>query len=355
MLNTLQFSLPEILSLIGLSQCVYILVYMAFRSGSLKRALIPAFYFLFLGLGFFADFGHSFIGQTSPYYAVAQWFFWFIGPPLSVLLMVQIARIEKLPNAGLFGVLLLTPLAYLFSVAMASRDSECVIPAGCPIFMDWLLICGLVSGSISMLAIWLQRGVLEDLNREKRGKERYWLILTLVFANLFFLCLMFMGLEYGFTDQKVVLARTLSGLAFVYLANTSLFRIYPQAMQLINTNTKDELSADEKTIAYRIEQLVDMDKIYHEASYGRADLARELEIPETVASKIINVHFRKSFPQLLNERRVADAKQLLAETDASMKVVAEEVGFNSLATFNRVFKDMEGVAPSAYRKAAKSP
>ena len=353
MLNTLQFSLPEILSLIGLSQCVYILVYMAFRSGNLKRALIPAFYFLFLGLGFFADFGHSFIGQTSPYYVVVQWFVWFIGPPLSVLLMVQIARIEKLPHAGLFGVLLLTPLAYLFAVTMSMRDSECILPDACPILIDWLLVGGLVAGSISMLTIWFQRGVLEDLNREKRGKERYWLVLTLVFANLFFLCLMLMGLEYGFTDQRVVLARTLSGLAFVYLANTSLFRIYPQAMQLIGSSAKDELSVEEKQIALKIEKLVNMDKIYHEASYGRADLARELQIPETVASKIINIHFQKSFPQLLNERRVADAKQLLAETDASMKIVAEEVGFNSLATFNRVFKDMEGVAPSAYRKTAK--
>lgn len=354
MLNTLQFSLPEILSLIGLTQCVYILVYIAFRAGNIKRTLIPAFYFLFLGLAFFSDFGHSFIGDTSPYYSVAQWFFWFIGPPLSVLLIAQIARIDKLPSVGQFWVLFLVPLAYAFGVGMALRDSECIFPDNCPMIMDWLLIGGLVAGAISILAIWLQRDILNDLNREKKGKERYWLVLTLVFANLFFLALMLMGVEAGFTDQSVVLARTLSGLAFVYLANTSLFRIYPQALDLIEKREKDILSADEMAVARKIERLIDMDKIYHEASYGRADLARELEIPETVASKIINVHFRKSFPQLLNERRVADAKQLLAETEASMKVVAEEVGFNSLATFNRVFKDMEGVAPSAYRKDAKA-
>ena len=59
---------------------------------------------------------------------------------------------------------------------------------------------------------------------------------------------------------------------------------------------------------------------------------------------------RKSFPQLLNEKRVETAKTLLLDTDASIKIVAQEVGFNSLPSFNRVFKEVEGQSPSSYRK-----
>lgn len=353
MVDTLRFTVPEILSLIGLTQCVYILVYMAFRAGSLKKAIIPAFYFLFLGAAFFTDFAHSYISETSSYYALAQWFFWFMGPPLSVLLIAQICRIDRTPGLTHYWVLFLTPLAYAFGVSMALRDTECIFPDNCVVLMDWLMTGGLIAGAVSMLAIWGQREQLDQLYREKKGQERYWLVLTLIIANLFFLGLMLFGAGAGFTDDTLILTRTFSGLAFVYLASTSLFRIYPQALDLVSRSNAAHLTADEMATARRVEKLLNYDKIYHEASYSRADLARELEVPETTLSRIINVYFAKSFPQLLNERRVADARQLLEQTDAAMKVIAEEVGFNSLATFNRVFKDMEGIAPSAYRKERK--
>ena len=65
---------------------------------------------------------------------------------------------------------------------------------------------------------------------------------------------------------------------------------------------------------------------------------------------MINVHYNKSFSQLLNERRVADAKRLLEETTATVKIISGEVGFNSTASFNRVFRDISGQSPSAWRK-----
>lgn len=196
--------------------------------------------------------------------------------------------------------------------------------------------------------------MLEDLYKEKAGKERYWLIFTLVFVNLLFLMTMLMSLTPLLGQADSVLIRTLFGLALVYLAGTSLFRIYPQSLSLVDRSEKGvELSQAELAMARRIEELLTLDKIYHEPAYGRADLARELEAQETIVSKVINQHFGKSFPQLLNEYRVEDAKQLLRETKASVKVVAEEVGFNSTASFNRVFRDLVGATPSEYREQNK--
>jgi AraC-like DNA-binding protein len=57
-------------------------------------------------------------------------------------------------------------------------------------------------------------------------------------------------------------------------------------------------------------------------------------------------------PQLINGYRVQDAAVLIAQTDAPIKDIAEEAGFSSIATFNRVFKDITGKSPSAYRKDA---
>jgi len=93
-----------------------------------------------------------------------------------------------------------------------------------------------------------------------------------------------------------------------------------------------------------------MEKVYHEPAYSRADLARECEVSEAALSRIINLHFSKTFPQLMNEHRIEDAKRMLKETDASVRTVAGEVGFNSLATFNRVFKELTGSSPGQFRQ-----
>ncbi|MCB9995976.1 MAG: helix-turn-helix transcriptional regulator [Rhodospirillales bacterium] len=348
-MEQLRFSIPEILSLIGLSQCLYVLVYMLFRAGDRKQILLPAAYFLVLGTAFFLDFAQGFIAELTIYYPVFQWFFWFLGLPVSVLLVIQIAKIRQLPALPHYGVLFLLPLAYGAAVGMALHDESCIFPAACPSLHDWLVITGLIAGAVSMLAIWGQRGLLEGLYREKAGKERYWLVLMLICVNLFFLTTMLLSLTPFVTEGQAGLIRTFLGLGLVYLAGTSLFRIYPQSLILVSRIGKEDMSAEELSLARRIERLLDMEKIYQESAYGRAELARELEVSETIISKVINLHFGKNFPQLLNERRVEDAKQLLRETNASVKVIAEDVGFNSTASFNRVFRDLTGLSPSAYR------
>ena len=165
---------------------------------------------------------------------------------------------------------------------------------------------------------------------------------------------MFGYFQDGLNKNDIVLVRTLFGLAFVYLVMTSLFRIYPQAVDYSNKAIDQGLSNEEKILAEKIESLLKYEKIYHETSYSRSDLAKELGISEMQTSKIINQHFKKSFPQLLNEHRIEDAKNWLINTDENISVIYQEVGFNSLPSFNRVFKDMLGETPSQFRKNHKT-
>lgn len=347
-----QFTIPEILSLLGVAQCVYVLVYMMFRAGDFRRALVPFAYFFVLAAAFFLDFAARNLAGITAYYGIMVWWAWFMGPPLGALLIVQVARVSRMPGLSHFGVLFMMPLAYGGAIFMATQDNDCVFPGNCPALQEWLVIAGLMAGGISMLSIWGQRRQLDEMYRDKSGKDRYWLILTLVIVNILFLGLMLASLSPALPPADVVLARTFMGLALVYLAGTSLFRIYPQSVSVIARDGAGAMSAEEKAAAERIQHLLDYEKIYQEPSYGRAELARELELSETVVSRVVNLHFGKSFPQLLNERRVEDAKRLLRETTASVKVIAGDVGFNSAATFNRVFRDITGVTPSAYRQQA---
>ncbi len=45
---------------------------------------------------------------------------------------------------------------------------------------------------------------------------------------------------------------------------------------------------------------------------------------------------------------------LLSQTDRSVEQIAEEVGFNSLVVFSRMFKKMTGETATAYRKRMKN-
>ncbi len=59
-----------------------------------------------------------------------------------------------------------------------------------------------------------------------------------------------------------------------------------------------------------------------------------------------------NFVEYLNNVRIKEAKKLLLNTDRTINEISSNVGFNSNTHFGRVFKSMEGLSPSEYRKQA---
>lgn len=84
-----------------------------------------------------------------------------------------------------------------------------------------------------------------------------------------------------------------------------------------------------------------------------ASLSDRLGAPEHQLRALINQQLgHRNFRAFLNERRVAAAKAALADPDQaelSITAIALDSGFASLASFNRVFKEMVAETPSAYR------
>ncbi len=60
-----------------------------------------------------------------------------------------------------------------------------------------------------------------------------------------------------------------------------------------------------------------------------------------------------SFSEYLNNVRVKEARKLLYKTDMSITRLAETVGFSSNSHLDRVFKNLTGMSPLAYRKASR--
>ncbi|MDF2662966.1 MAG: AraC family transcriptional regulator, partial [Paenibacillus sp.] len=58
----------------------------------------------------------------------------------------------------------------------------------------------------------------------------------------------------------------------------------------------------------------------------------------------------KTFIEYRNEIRIRIAKELLAGTDGKILHIAQEVGFDDLSFFNKLFKQLEGISPGKYRQ-----
>ncbi len=73
-------------------------------------------------------------------------------------------------------------------------------------------------------------------------------------------------------------------------------------------------------------------------------------------SQAINERLQKNFYDYLNEYRVQTARATLANPDndhLKIAAIAYDAGFNSLSTFNDVFKKLTGHTPSAFRSMAQ--
>ena len=88
--------------------------------------------------------------------------------------------------------------------------------------------------------------------------------------------------------------------------------------------------------------------------------AEPLDIPAVAAvAHVSEAHFIRSFRAVFGEtphrylqrRRVERSMFLLRETDRSITDVCLDVGFTSLGTFSRTFRDIVGATPSAYRES----
>lgn len=105
-----------------------------------------------------------------------------------------------------------------------------------------------------------------------------------------------------------------------------------------------------------LRKVVDDEEVWRREDLSIGGLAQLVGVPEHRLRKIINEGLGyRNFAQFLSERRVARAKAELSDPQSARKPVSSiafDVGFSSLASFNRVFREMTGLTPTAFRQKA---
>lgn len=88
-------------------------------------------------------------------------------------------------------------------------------------------------------------------------------------------------------------------------------------------------------------------------SINLTDLAEQLYLSSTYLSKFFKKYLGMNFIEYTNKIRVHYAIDDLLYSDKSMLEIALDNGFSSSTVFNKAFKKIYGVSPSAYRKKIK--
>ncbi len=84
-------------------------------------------------------------------------------------------------------------------------------------------------------------------------------------------------------------------------------------------------------------------------------LARIAMVSEAHFIRTFRATFGETPHRYLQRRRVERAMFLLRSTDRSVTDICMDVGFASLGTFSRVFRDIVGEPPSAHRRRGPLP
>ncbi len=106
-------------------------------------------------------------------------------------------------------------------------------------------------------------------------------------------------------------------------------------------------------IGQSLETLMTETAAFKDPDLSLVKLAERLEVAPHQLSQTINVLYRKSYSDYVNDLRVEEVKRLLLSRDfAEQKIatIAYEGGFNSLSTFYSIFKKETGVSPKQFQK-----
>lgn len=79
-------------------------------------------------------------------------------------------------------------------------------------------------------------------------------------------------------------------------------------------------------------------------------LAAKYNVSMGSLSKMIKDHLQLNFSDYIASLRIQRAKELLSDETLSIQEIAEIVGYNDYFYFTKVFKKIEGISPSKYRK-----
>ncbi len=87
---------------------------------------------------------------------------------------------------------------------------------------------------------------------------------------------------------------------------------------------------------------------------GVSFYADRLKMSERNLNTICKNNFQKSVSEIIETRKLIEAKRLLLHTDKSVSEIGYDLGYNEKSYFTRVFHNKMGITPSRFREMTRS-
>jgi AraC-like DNA-binding protein len=172
-----------------------------------------------------------------------------------------------------------------------------------------------------------------------------------------------MVLDIGFGFSKLYFLHW--QLFFLYMSGVIYylgFKGYHQpsySLSLSVTTSADEpqliTEIDQSVAVHGLKESIDKalneEKIYLDSDLSLATFAKHVGTSPAILSASINTVYQKNFRNLINEYRIEEVKTKLhdpALSHLSILGIALESGFNSEASFYRIFKNYTSLSPKEY-------
>lgn len=177
------------------------------------------------------------------------------------------------------------------------------------------------------------------------------ILAAIVFSGLELAPLIVDGVSYvAVFPSQVLLTAIIAWLGFQALAQTTVaFPKMPDSLP--SPPETPEQVRDWATEGQALQQALIEGGWHLESRLSIKQVASRMGTNETYLSRAVNRGLGVTFNRFVNELRVEHAKCLITEDSLSLLDVASAAGFNSKATFNRVFRDIAGQTPSQFKKS----
>ncbi|MFN7833835.1 MAG: helix-turn-helix domain-containing protein, partial [Bacteroidota bacterium] len=99
---------------------------------------------------------------------------------------------------------------------------------------------------------------------------------------------------------------------------------------------------------------IERDKLYLNPTFSLLELSEKMNRSSRYISQALGEVGKISFPNLVNNFRINEARRLIADNpNITVIEIMEKTGFGSRQSFNRNFKTATGFTPSEYQERAR--
>ena len=240
-------------------------------------------------------------------------------------------------------------------------------------------IWGAFLGVLSCLEVYLGLSFIKLRKHKKKvlqlysyhdNIDLYWLWKLLITFSIFYAVVMVLAIVFFFIGMPLYFGDFIFyGLLVVFIfflgywgwQQGTIFSNengYPITEETENSsaNNKNERSEKfEKTEeGIMLENIMTERKLFLNQSLSLNDLTNETNLPPHQLSKIIHHDFGMNFFEFVNRYRVSYFKEIVNLPQFqhyTILAIGFECGFNSKASFNRIFKEYTGLTPGEFKKS----